>query len=479
MSARGAGRLVVLALVLGGAAARPAHAQTLPTLTGPVDDLAHVIDATSAAELDRRIRALDATTHDAIVVVTIPSYAPYGSIEEYAVRLFEQAGIGSRSQDNGLLILLAVAERQVRIEVGYGLEPFITDGFSGETIRQAMLPAFRNGEYGAGLLAGTTRLIRRLADARGVTVPDLPPETRSSPPPVPVGLVIGLIVLLLIIALTTRRRRGRPARAPPGVAARVLVRRSGRIRRGIRRIRRRLRRPRPGRRRVRRIRRRAQRRRRRVGRVVGPRRFPACPHRCSRVTGRSTSMATGWRRQTIALTGLIAALGLVTGCSYNRFTAQEEGIKAQWAQVENQLQRRNDLIPNLVETVKGYAQQERDVFQSVADARAKMAGAGTPAEKIAAANDESGALSRLLVVVENYPDLKSNETFARLMDELAGTENRLAIERQRYNQRLQEYNTLRRKFPSNVTAKIFGFQEYPYFDAPPSAEAAPKVDFSR
>jgi uncharacterized protein len=210
VSARGAGWLVVLALVLGGAAARPAHAQTLPTLTGPVDDLAHVIDATSAAELDRRIRALDAATHDAIVVVTIPSYAPYGSIEEYAVRLFEQAGIGSRSQDNGLLILLAVAERRVRIEVGYGLEPFITDGFSGETIRQAMLPAFRNGEYGAGLLAGTTRLIRRLAEVRGVTVPDLPPETRSSPPPVPVGLVIGLIVLLLIIALTTRRGGGGP-----------------------------------------------------------------------------------------------------------------------------------------------------------------------------------------------------------------------------------------------------------------------------
>jgi LemA protein len=190
-------------------------------------------------------------------------------------------------------------------------------------------------------------------------------------------------------------------------------------------------------------------------------------------------MTTTWNRRVAAIVVLAAAVTFGSGCSYNKFTTQEEAIKAQWGQVENQLQRRNDLIPNLVETVKGYAQQERDVFQAVADARAKMAGATTPADKIAAANAESSALSRLLVVVENYPQLKSNETFARLMDELAGTENRLATERMRYNERIQDYNTLRRRFPSNITAKMFGFKEYPYFDAPPAAEVAPKVDFSR
>ena len=179
------------------------------------------------------------------------------------------------------------------------------------------------------------------------------------------------------------------------------------------------------------------------------------------------------------LTVVAMCLWMASGCSYNRFTASEEAIKAQWGQVENQLQRRSDLIPNLVETVKGFAQQEKDVIQSVTDARAKMAGATTPAERIAAANAESSALSRLLVVVENYPQLKSNETFARLMDELAGTENRLATERMRYNERLQEYNTLRRRFPSNITAKIFGFEEYPYFDAPESAATTPKVDFKQ
>jgi LemA protein len=173
------------------------------------------------------------------------------------------------------------------------------------------------------------------------------------------------------------------------------------------------------------------------------------------------------------------AVALTSGCSYNKFTAQEEGIKAQWSQVENQLQRRNDLIPNLVETVKGYAQQEQTVFKEIADARAKMAGAQTPSDKIAAANAETSALGRLFVVVEHYPQLKSDAQFARLMDELAGTENRLAAERMRYNDRVRDYNTMRRQFPSNVTASVFKFKEYPYFEVPPDAKALPKVDFKK
>jgi LemA protein len=169
----------------------------------------------------------------------------------------------------------------------------------------------------------------------------------------------------------------------------------------------------------------------------------------------------------------------LSGCSYNRFVGQEEGIKAQWAQVENQLQRRNDLIPNLVETTKGIAQQERDVFGQIAESRAKLAGAQTTEQKIQAANEQSAALSRLLVIVENYPQLRSNEQFARLMDELSGTENRIAVERMRYNETVQQYNTSRRQFPSNITAGIFGFKEYPLFNAPPEAERVPRVDFGR
>ncbi len=174
----------------------------------------------------------------------------------------------------------------------------------------------------------------------------------------------------------------------------------------------------------------------------------------------------------LVLVGLVAS-----GCSYNTFTSQEEAIKAQWAQVENQMLRRSELIPNLVETVKGFAQQEKDVFGAVADARAKMAGATTPAQRIEAANAESSALARLLVVMENYPQLKSDATFTRLMDELAGTENRLSTERMRYNERVQAYNTLRRQFPSNITASIFSFEEYPYWEIPAGAKTAPAVNF--
>jgi LemA protein len=176
---------------------------------------------------------------------------------------------------------------------------------------------------------------------------------------------------------------------------------------------------------------------------------------------------------------IVLMAGLAAGCSYNRFTNQEEAIRAAWSEVDNQLQRRNDLIPNLVETVKGYASHEREVFQQIAESRTRLSGAQTPEQSIEAANAQSAALARLLAIVENYPQLKADAQFARLMDELAGTENRIAVARMRYNERAQEYNSLRRRFPSNVTAKVFGFKEYPYFQAPPEAKVAPKVDFSR
>jgi LemA protein len=184
-------------------------------------------------------------------------------------------------------------------------------------------------------------------------------------------------------------------------------------------------------------------------------------------------------RASVLMVGLVVAAGASSGCSYNRFVSEEEAVKAQWAQVDNQLQRRNDLIPNLVESTKGFAQQERDVFQAIADSRAKLAGAQTPEQRIQAANEQSSALARLLVVVEAYPELKSSQTFARLMDELSGTENRIAVERMRYNEAVQRYNTSRRQFPANITATVFGFDEYPLYQVPESAKVAPKVDFGR
>jgi LemA protein len=183
------------------------------------------------------------------------------------------------------------------------------------------------------------------------------------------------------------------------------------------------------------------------------------------------------RRQALLLLALAVMALPLTGCSYNRFVSQEEAIKAQWAQVQNQLQRRNDLIPNLVETVKGYASHEEGVFKEIADARSRLLAAQTPRDTIEAANQQTSALGRLLAIAENYPQLKANEQFNRLMDELSGTENRIAVERMRYNERVQEYNTSTRQFPANVTATIFGFEQYPFFEAPPEAKQVPRVNF--
>jgi len=176
----------------------------------------------------------------------------------------------------------------------------------------------------------------------------------------------------------------------------------------------------------------------------------------------------------------IALLALsLSGCSYNKFSTQEEAINAQWAEVQNQLQRRNDLIPNLVATVKGYAAHEAGVLNEIAESRSRLLAAKSPEETIQAANQQSSALGRLLAVVENYPQLKADAQFMRLQDELTGTENRLSVARMRYNEAVQAFNTQRRRFPSNVTAKVFGFKEHPYWEVPAEAKQAPKVDFSK
>ena len=193
-------------------------------------------------------------------------------------------------------------------------------------------------------------------------------------------------------------------------------------------------------------------------------------------------MKRGWMALAVVAVLLIWTGGCAVG-NYNRLVTADQGVKQRWAQVDNQLQRRNDLIGNLVETVKGTAFQEQQVFGDIAKARAQMAGATTPEQKTAAgqAMDQAvggSALSRLLVVIENYPQLKSNEAFMQLMDELAGTENRLATERMRYNQEVQAFNTLVKRFPTNLYASAFHFAAAPYYQIPEAARTAPKVDMS-
>ena len=179
----------------------------------------------------------------------------------------------------------------------------------------------------------------------------------------------------------------------------------------------------------------------------------------------------------VVILGLAALVGIFLISPYNRLTRMDVQTEQSWAEVNNQLQRRNDLIPNLVNTVKGYATHEKELFEHIADARAKLAGATNIPEKIQASNEMTGLLSRLLVVVENYPELKANENFLKLQDELAGTENRLAVARTRYNQAVGEFNTAIRAFPSNIIAGIFGFTAKQFFDVPESAKQVPQVQF--
>ncbi|HHY39580.1 MAG TPA: LemA family protein [Clostridia bacterium] len=179
----------------------------------------------------------------------------------------------------------------------------------------------------------------------------------------------------------------------------------------------------------------------------------------------------------IAVVAIIAVIVVSLMSSYNRFVSMNEDINGLWAQVENQLQRRYDLIPNLVETVKGYASHEERVFTEIAEARAKLAGATTPQDQVAAANQLEGALSRLLVIVERYPDLKANQNFIALQDELTGTENRLAVARMRFNDAVKAYNAAIKRFPAVLYARMFGFGPREYFEIGEEAKEAPKVDF--
>lgn len=175
---------------------------------------------------------------------------------------------------------------------------------------------------------------------------------------------------------------------------------------------------------------------------------------------------------------IVFVVGLVSVSSYNSFVSGDEKVTGQWSQVENQLQRRFDLVPNLVSTVKGIAGQEQKVFGDIAEARTRYSGASNTNDKALYASQYESALSRLLVIAENYPVLKSSDSYNNLMVQLEGTENRIAVERMKYNDLVRDFNVKVKRFPSNVVAKIFGFSEKQYFEVADEAKSVPKVDFS-
>ncbi|MCT1540200.1 MULTISPECIES: LemA family protein [Lysinibacillus] len=176
---------------------------------------------------------------------------------------------------------------------------------------------------------------------------------------------------------------------------------------------------------------------------------------------------------------ILVVIALLFIPKYNSLVTAEENVDSKWAQVENQLQRRYDLIPNLVESVKGYANHEQEVIANITEARAQMGSASSPEEQAVANDALTGALSRLLVVVENYPNLKADANFRQLMDELAGTENRLAVAREDYNNEVQQFNKHVKRFPGNLMAGMFGFEQKEYFKATAGADKAPSIDFSQ
>lgn len=187
-------------------------------------------------------------------------------------------------------------------------------------------------------------------------------------------------------------------------------------------------------------------------------------------------MKKGWIIA-IAVVVVLVIIGGFLISNYNSLVSAQEGLNSQLANIDTQLQRRNDLIPNLVSTVQGYTDHENEVLTQIADARSKLAGASTTAEKSAADTELTSALSRLLVVVENYPELKADTQFTALSDELAGTENRIAVARQDYNDAARTYNTMIKRFPKVLFANLFGFDEAVYFEAQEGAETAPEVSF--
>ena len=179
----------------------------------------------------------------------------------------------------------------------------------------------------------------------------------------------------------------------------------------------------------------------------------------------------------LSILGIVVLIGLAVIGVYNNLVQQKIAYETQWSQVENQLQRRFDLIPNLVESVKGMMKQEQAVFNAIAEARTRYSGAVTIKDKIEGATELEATLGRLLLIMENYPELKSSQNVTGLMDELAGTENRIAVERNRYNETVKKFNISVKTFPSNIFAKIFGFQEAELFKAVEGSEQPPKVEF--
>ena len=430
----------------------------LATLSKPttyVNDYAGVFTVTNKNLLESLLQEVQSKTTAEIAVVVLKSLEG-GEINDFANRLFQKWGIGKKGKDNGILLIAAIEDRKVRIEVGYGLEGLIPDAKSGRLLDDHVIPFFKEGNYAGGLANGALAIATaHCAGCRGNahqcgsgTSPGggaASGEQQEFTPAVLLVLVlifsgiIGLIVFAVKKGWVTAGVSGHSSSS--GSDAVAVAADLGAEVQAV------------------------------AAQAAGGRKFSDCGTGFRNYGGNMKNLV-------IVLAVIAVVFGFMAYGAYNRLVTLDENINNSWAQVETVLQRRYDLIPNLVNTVKGYAKHESGVFEEITRLRSQWREAKTQDAKIEAANRLEGALSKLMFVVENYPDLKANQGFLALQDELAGTENRISVERRRYNDTVREYNVTVRKFPVKFLADLFGFEKKDaYFQADKGDTTAPKVEF--
>jgi LemA protein len=451
---------------------------SLPEPTGFVNDFAGVMNQQDIQATESHAATIREKTGAQMAVVTVKSYEPWGSIDGYSLALAEKWGIGEKGKDTGVLLILAVSEREVKIEVGYGLEGAIPDSATGRILDAAVLPAFRANNFSGGLARGAEAIAAYITKENGIDPVLADP---SAAPAVAensgqkdgfdfVTIILFFIVPILIFMLriflaqrfpeTSSRSRGFGSGSSFGSSGSSFGGGFGGFGGGG------------------------------FGGGGSSRSFE--PERIAlrrvillyeRVIQEKEN-----KMKKIIIIGIIAVvvLGLVVaggiGLWYistrNDLVRLDETINQSMSEIDNQLQRRSDLIPNFVNTVKGYAAHEEEVFSNIAEARSRLMGARTVEEKSEGYNGMQSALSRLLVIAEQYPDLKANQNFIALQDELAGTENRIAVARKRYNDSVSSFNVRIRSFPGSLVAGNMGFAPHEYFEINETARQVPQVNFN-
>ncbi len=468
------GIFLMLLIALAAVAAAAPAVLPKPAQMTYVADTAAMISNEDAAKIAEMGRGLDAAPGAQVLVVTISSLDG-ASIEEYATTLFRNWGIGDAEKNNGVLLLIAKENRKFRIEVGYGLEGAITDGYAGSVLDD-MKAGFKSENYSEAIVVAYAKLTQKAYEEYGAEIPEnVKEEADASFWSVLLGVAIffGLMALLVYAVWDTLKdilhllssgrlfsdsfggkRAGQSGDDDSGWHSSDDSGSSGGSFGGGR----------SG-----------------GGGASGGWLSIRVRLECKIATAKGASGWASGRRIYMKggtiLIGLFLVFCLFFGYQYNSVKSARLNVDAAYGQVENQMQRRADLIPNLVNTVKGYMKHEEAQIKAVTDARARLMNAGSPEELGAADAELTGALGKLIAIAENYPDLKANTQFTELMREISGTENRIAVARMDYNEAIRFYNIKIQTFPGTFFADMMGMRPLPQFRAEEKAKEVPQVAF--